>query len=719
MVFAAQTIQALDDLAILIERLGTLASSPPIEVKDVADHLGRIAAQLRSRTLRSGVVGLTKAGKSTTLNALLGKTFLPSSLHPQTAKEVSIVHDPSMPDGALYAIHKDTDHEEELVASGKEDVLEYLYQINKNIRENKTIVQKLVLRVPFPFLSDVKGIKLEVSDTPGLFEATTISNITAESKVVVKEHFAFVIILNLKLLKTQGESELLHMLSTHHPELLVKLKRILVLVNAYDAAFQNTNPESLRPDDIPQYVSDYLAEPGILNITISPENIIPFSALWALRARLWSADPLSLLDNPDAKNLFEESVIALRRAGLGFEWEMEPISIVNKENVMAIAPHLLKFSNIEIVEARLKEMLQHQGPLVLREAVIDDSLVAIDDILTQISRKIDGLELNKKQRIVAKHEEFLKALKDLVTEHTSKVQLMPSSVRTAITAEVNTVTNALRGTIDTVISTQLTNHLQGYHGSEDRQLVFRRICEVKGLIGNPALSEMTNSWNRLGSVVRNAHIESTRGVLTELKSRASLLSVVDTSVANEIPSFASLVSATLSKLIDDLGKVDITTLVSNFDAMNLQVDAGSIPNDQLNHIWQKMETKYRTEQRSKKKKSGFLGLKRKRVKWYESVPYQVHIHGPDINALKSAFSIQATSPWTTRFQSRADIAITEMSKFVSEQVTIISNRVLSYAEQEIQRAIEMSRDAERNAREMISKLTVSQDGIEEIKKQLQ
>ena len=212
-----------------------------------------------------------KAGKSTTLNALLGKAFLPDSLQPQTAKEVSIVHDPTVVDGALYTIHEEpegTRDEQELEASGVSNVLEYLFQINENVRKNNATIQKLLLRASFPFLTDTRGIQLEVSDTPGLFEATSNENITAESKIVVKEQFAFVLILNLKLLKTTGESELLHMLSSHHPEILVKLNRILVLVNAYDYAFHDMNPESLRPDAIPQYVSEYLSELKILNVTI-------------------------------------------------------------------------------------------------------------------------------------------------------------------------------------------------------------------------------------------------------------------------------------------------------------------------------------------------------------------------------------------------------------------------------------------------------------------
>ena len=724
---AAQHTTSFDDLASLVEGLRTLAGPPHVDAKDIAEHLGHIAAQFRSGTLRSGVIGLTKAGKSTTLNALLGGTFLPTSLQPQTAKEVSIIHDPSIPGGALYAIydHKESgdsisSNEGELVASGASEILEYLHQVNKNVRENKnaretkTVVQKLILRVPFPFLRDTQGIKLEISDTPGLFEATSNENITAESKVVLKEQFAFVLILNLKLLKTKGESELLRILTVHHPELLVKQKRILVLINAYGVAFQDTNPESLKPDGISQYVSDYLAEPEILNITLPAENILPFSALWALRARLWTANPLSLLNSPDAKNLYEESLITLRRAGFG--QEVEPLSTISESNIKTIAHYLLKFSKIESIEERLKEMLQQQGPQILREAAIEDSLTAADNVLTLISQKINELELSKKETIVAKNEELMKTISNLKTEHTSRIQNIPSAVRGSITAEVSSVMSALRGAIETVVRSQLTNHLQGYHGNENRQVVFGRICEVKGLINNPVHSEMTKSWSGLNNIVKTAHMDNIRGVISELKSKVSSMPVADATVASEMPDFATLVSAVSSEIVSNLDKVDFATLVSDFNAMNLHVDAGVIHNDQLNHIWQKMETRYRTEKRTKKKKKWF---KKKKKTWYESVPYQVPTFGPDINALMNVFSAQAMNPWMTSFQNHVDAMTAEISRLVSGKVTQVSNNVLTSAEQKVQSALDMSRAAEHNAREVANSLMTSQLKVEEIKKQFQ
>ena len=703
------------DLAFLVESLSEFARSSSMDSQE-SEHLDHIASQVRSRTLRCGVIGLTKAGKSTTLNALLGDNFLPASVQPQTAKKLSILHTPSVPDGELYYLDSDTD-EQKLVTRGAKDVQTYLYEINSDVRENKNVMnQNLVLKAPFPFLSDVQGITLEVSDTPGLFEATPNNSITSESVVVVREQFAFVLIMNLKILKTQGESELLHMLSVHHPELFLKQSRILVLVNAYDVAFHSNNLGSIRPETISSYVSGYLAEPGILNITIPPKNILPFSAYWALKARLWLKDPSSLLSHPDAGNLYDESMIILRRAG--YDSEVKSLSVVTKDNIVAIARYLLKFSKIEVVEERLKEMLKKQGLQLLLEAAIEDSLASADRVLTRISTKIDELELNKKEAIVFKHKEVMKTLNDLKSSHSTRIEQIPSSILASIAAEIDSIMNALREAIDTTISTQLTNHLQQYHGNEKRNIVFGRICEVKDHIIQPIMNEMLKTWRALNGVVTSVYVESVRGVISEQKSKVSLLLTTDATVGSEMPIVADLVTSISSQLLKDLDQVTVTELVSNFDSMDLKLDSSSIHNEQLNHIWQKIETRYRTEQRSKKKKSGLFGLKRKRVKWYENVPYQVHIYGPDINGLRSAFTTQATNPWMALFKNRFDTATAKMSKFSNEQVKKILDNVILSAEQAVQKAIGMCEDAEHNTRQMVNSLMANQHAIEEIKKQL-
>ena len=62
----------------------------------------------------------------TTLNALLGNPFLSSSIQPQTANEVSIVHNPSTLSGARLCAVKNKGDTSQLLAKGREKIYETL-----------------------------------------------------------------------------------------------------------------------------------------------------------------------------------------------------------------------------------------------------------------------------------------------------------------------------------------------------------------------------------------------------------------------------------------------------------------------------------------------------------------------------------------------------------------------------------------------------------------
>ena len=76
---------------------------------------------------------------------------------------------------------------------------------------------------------------------------------------------AFVLILNVQFLKTEAESKLLSNLSTFHPKLFSKLKRILILANAYDTI--PTKMTALDHFRLMRYQNKfkYLQEPDVLD----------------------------------------------------------------------------------------------------------------------------------------------------------------------------------------------------------------------------------------------------------------------------------------------------------------------------------------------------------------------------------------------------------------------------------------------------------------------
>ena len=274
-----------------------------LQLQDNSSDIDVILNRVRNGTVYTGVVGMTKSGKSTVLNSLLGKSYLPSSIQPQTAKEVSIIHDPDNPDGVLYSIDEKERHE---LARGKEDIAQKILSLNSAERYSRSSYDKLVLRAPLVFLEGIKNVRLELSDTPGLNEAG-VTFIKA-SETAVREKVAYIIILHVSTMKNIGESRLFKNLRHYHPELLSKLDRVLIIVNAYDLTFMDDSSESIKSKGISKYVSDYLKDSKILGETISPEHIIPFSGKWALKAQEWRDNPDLLLKAPKGETSYDTAV---------------------------------------------------------------------------------------------------------------------------------------------------------------------------------------------------------------------------------------------------------------------------------------------------------------------------------------------------------------------------------------------------------------------------
>ena len=106
------------------------------EVSSISSkRLHDVYERLKSGKLRAAIVGVTKAGKSTTLNALLGSSFLPSFIQAQSAYEVSIVHNLSTPNGELYAVKYRGDTPQ-LLVKGREEIYDTLRELNDGKRSN-------------------------------------------------------------------------------------------------------------------------------------------------------------------------------------------------------------------------------------------------------------------------------------------------------------------------------------------------------------------------------------------------------------------------------------------------------------------------------------------------------------------------------------------------------------------------------------------------------
>ena len=353
-------------------------------------RLQNILERIESKKIYAGVIGVSKAGKTSLLNNLLTKNILPSSVQPQTAREVIIVHSPSKPDGELHVVNSKS-LKVEMVIKGCDKINKYLADLNNNARDSTSIVKnKLYLYATLSFLKDKDDIHFEISDTSQRLGEAAGDHFTNETNIAIRDMAAFIVVLNYELEKSVQEKDLMVTLSKYHPDLFSDThgkSRILVLVNHYEESFT-----SLQASEIPEHVSNYLKGPEFLDgKTIPQQSIIPVSTLLAYRARE--------LESNDSSNI-RSSMSILKKAGY-----IEKHKSVKDVSERMVCDHLKNLSNIHIVEKQLKVMLYENAEETLLSSCEAD-FIAITDVMT---RELDDLV----QREVAKADQGKKKCHDL------------------------------------------------------------------------------------------------------------------------------------------------------------------------------------------------------------------------------------------------------------------------------------------------------------------
>ena len=349
------------------------ANSTNLDVlRNAAVRFNTILNHLKSRSVFAGVFGVSKAGKSSLLNNLMGKTFLPSSVQPQTAKEVTIIHSPSTPDGELLV--NDSKSGKAIRVLGREHIYQCLQDLNEKSR-NSTDVSNVTLHLyaPLLFLGNEKDVHFEISDTPGLGEAAA-DRFTSETRSALQDLSVFIVVLNYEMEKSDQERMLMRNLSNYHPDVFSETGkgRLLILVNNYHVSYEIRDRYSpLRASKIPEHYSNYLKRPEFLDGKhIPPKDIIPISTLLAYRAQ-----ELKLENDYN----FRESVTFLKRAGYDGVELLE-----SSKDMQRLSQVLMDFSGIPAVEERL-QMLHENGVEILLLSSKNDAVNIANDVMREIS----------------------------------------------------------------------------------------------------------------------------------------------------------------------------------------------------------------------------------------------------------------------------------------------------------------------------------------------
>ena len=452
-----------------------------------------------------------KSGKSSVLNALMRSATLPVAIQAETAVEVRIIHSTKHEhrNGVLYG--ESNDHTHKVIAKGSDKIQETLRKFNEIARNKNETTEEVLpyksfgLHTPFPFLR-VLQLKhtLQVSDTAGPNEAGAL-DATMKSKEAMKRLSAFIIVLNYRVLKDQGEIDLLTHLQDHHSHLLKTPGRFLFVVNAIDAYHEEAHGDqySIHPHDIPRYVQKYLKDN--LGVEVKVEYIVPFSAKWALKTHLWSENPASM----SAVEYFS----ALQLYCKVKSEEPSPVMRYPSENNKNVVLNGLKeFSKIGELEAKLYQMLGSHGPEILYKGAIDDAVLHVSTLAEHIENVKVDCNIGATQAALNLQEDVKEEVDTAISANKQRRSQIPLEVDKKITEKVIFCTNILSDSMnDTMLSLKL------HEQSMEMLLLILKGENLEKQILETAIKKMENLWPQIMDTIIRIVKEETNAMLSTFK----------------------------------------------------------------------------------------------------------------------------------------------------------------------------------------------------------
>ena len=582
-------------------------------VKGVADELKesnsskqieRVLATMTSGKVQMGLVGLTNSGKSTSLNALMGLDILPSSFQRQTVSTVCIKHNPRSP-GELYG-RKMSAETSVLLASGLKNVRAYVSQLNDHDRTNSIFYSELVLQAPICCLVGKDKVDLEIYDTPGTSEAGS-NNVSTAWNLALNNLAAIVLIISADSLFDVSQDSLLEKIKSLHPHMMEKQNRMLVLVNQYDKCFDG-NKESWTPAQLHEKVAKH--------VKVSPEQVVLFSARWALEARKWMKEPSTV-----SEDAYGEAYFFLRRTP-----EKDAIESLKpphtRESVMKLGEVLERFSRIQDVETRLLGKLCVNGPGILLESAVDDSLRELSKLKVATEQKVQAVNIVTKRDNVTQQKGLVKKVDQVIEKHCK--QKISTNLPRLVMQDFELQLNAITSALENKIVSGATGKVISLRGEfTDRNQIFQRVITVRNDMVSISEGKVAEAWS---------------GGLVEMKSR---------------------LAAQLRQLMQELKQDIFTAHLSNylnFDGVNASslVDGLSLPAVQQPSFSQcqavndasinslvvaRTVTKQRVENRTKKGGRMHLGIvgPRETIHYTVVVDYQETVYEVNIDGLNGAF----------------------------------------------------------------------------------
>ena len=205
--------------------LGDVCSE--LGLKEYADSLEKSRDHMKNRVFSVGVMGEFRRGKSTVINALLGRDIVPSDIVP-TSATLNCIRWDAAPRADI--IFKDGTSREVPV----DDLSKYITKITKESEEVAATVDRSIVYYPCPFCQN--GV--EIVDTPGLNDD---ERMTAISEQVIPTLDAIIMVLVPDSPFSQSEAEFVRT-----KVMTSDLGRIIFVVNKID---------NIRPKERPRLLA--------------------------------------------------------------------------------------------------------------------------------------------------------------------------------------------------------------------------------------------------------------------------------------------------------------------------------------------------------------------------------------------------------------------------------------------------------------------------------
>ncbi|KAK9845844.1 hypothetical protein WJX81_004061 [Elliptochloris bilobata] len=448
--------------------------------------------------LNVAVLALTKSGKSTLLNALLGSMLLPSSNVPETARITRITHTPlteGQPPRLIYTTA--TGESREIL--GEYAIREHLRFLNREVRA-RTALQSdeafLDVQAPLAALAVPAAgalgqapsgsratLPLCLLDTPGPNEAGE-EGLRFQVERLLGSVDAAVYLLDYTKLKTVEEASLFAKLKAVNPALIRRLsQRLFFVVNKVDLIDRT---EGLDHGAIREYVAHLVtSQLGDSGFQLCPEQVLLLSAQDAMLARI----VLSGRAGKEERMRFGKLAFGARRAHSTLEAEYQEA-----------AADVLAESGVAELEARVRNVAaasfgalrQDVAALAAEVERLGDELTVVLGSFDELQRDVAALEGEVTDEVRGRMHQLKQALFDKVA-----TVLDPARAPSGADAPVPPAVSSGRWRAVFEKGARFWSRAGGARGAEQRAEVQRQLedlhADIQGQIG----AEVREFWHEL------------------------------------------------------------------------------------------------------------------------------------------------------------------------------------------------------------------------------